>query len=376
MLKTLLKKIILLLRVIFLSKKIFQKPSQNNFMIYDSKSLVYLGLFLKKKYEIYNVRGEEVNVYLILYTIIKNGFFNFKKNYKFNYFNLVKPKYVITAIDENPGFFLLKDLYKKAIFISFQRSTKKREFFQLLKENIKSKKKVKYKSDFMFVHGESEKKYYDKYIFGKKIISGNLINNHFHKKKKLNSKKEICFISSNSYKDDKKSKNHPDIKLISNLHRLSKERKIDIKFLSKNSLDKKYLKKRFSFFDNFTYISKKDISKTYSITNNANFLVFSNTSLGREAISKGKKGICLMHNFPSEQLSKDFLKKGPFWSNDFSYNEFEKLVDNIFKINDQKWSKKTKFSSNQIIKYDPKNKNSIKMLKKIFKKDFERYFKF
>ena len=54
-------------------------------------------------------------------------------------------------------------------------------------------------------------------------------------------------------------------------------------------------------------------------------------------------------------------------TNDFSYNEFEKLVDNIFKINDQKWSK-TKFSSNQIIKYDPKNKNSIKMLKKYLKK--------
>ena len=75
MLKTLLK--IVLLKSNFLSKKNFSKPPQNNFMIY-TLNLCLFGIILKK-YEIYNVRGEEVNVYLILYTIIKMVFLILKR---------------------------------------------------------------------------------------------------------------------------------------------------------------------------------------------------------------------------------------------------------------------------------------------------------
>ena len=89
------------------SKFIFTKPKKAKILIYDKGSLQYLGFFLKKNYEIYYVRGEIVNMFILFYTFFSNGLFNFNLNYKLNYFKFVNPKYIITGFDENYHFFII-----------------------------------------------------------------------------------------------------------------------------------------------------------------------------------------------------------------------------------------------------------------------------
>ena len=119
-----MKSILQLIRVLIKTKFIFKKPKSSELLIFDKQSLSYLKLFLKDQFEIYYARGEIVNVYVLIFTLINNGLRGVRKNYKFNYFKFVNPKFIITAIDENYQFYLLKDQYKKPVYISFQRAFK------------------------------------------------------------------------------------------------------------------------------------------------------------------------------------------------------------------------------------------------------------
>ena len=119
---------------------VFQKPIKNKILLYDGNSIERMNFF-SKKYSVFYNRYEEINIYVLIYTIIKNGLLNLKVNYKINYFKFVSPKLVITFIDENPGFFKLKNLYKHCKYISVQSFFKKKFFLTILK-TTKSKIKV------------------------------------------------------------------------------------------------------------------------------------------------------------------------------------------------------------------------------------------
>mgnify|MGYP006194361911 FL=1 len=114
-------KLNLLYKIVFVTRWIFTKPKQSKILIYDNESSEELNFFLKNKsFEIFHIRYEQINIYVLLSCIFKNGFSDIKKNYKLNKFNFVKPKLVITLIDENPGFFKLKNIFKKAKYVSIQ----------------------------------------------------------------------------------------------------------------------------------------------------------------------------------------------------------------------------------------------------------------
>ena len=109
----------------FKSKWVFKKPDRKKVLIYDG---VGSELFFKHIYrrdcEIYYNRGEFVNLYVLFYSIYKNGIYNLKKNYKRSFFNFVKPKIAITFIDNNPAFYKLKKEFPKIILLSIQNGVR------------------------------------------------------------------------------------------------------------------------------------------------------------------------------------------------------------------------------------------------------------
>ena len=118
----LISKIIFFFKIIFQIKYIFKKPKRADILIYDDESIEELNFYLKnKKYEIFHTRYEKIYIYIILVSILRNGIKNLRQNYKINYFKMVSPKVVLTLIDENPGFFKLKNIYPSAKYISIQK---------------------------------------------------------------------------------------------------------------------------------------------------------------------------------------------------------------------------------------------------------------
>ena len=97
------------------------------------------------------------------------------------------------------------------------------------------------------------------------------------------------------------------------------------------------------------------------------------SSLGLECLTRDTKvaffNVC---NFDKSTESKKFgwpynlPKSGPFWTSELSQKSCNKFLNQVSKINTNKWHKLKKKYSN-LIKYDEDNKTFVKLMNKILK---------
>ena len=116
MILTILKYLKKIFFLILRSSIEFKKPSPKKVLIFDKTNSEILQKYLRNKYCILHTRNEKINIFIVIKNIIK---FKFSKIEYYNtYIEFVKPKIVITAIDNNPAFYLLKKniIKKKYLF--------------------------------------------------------------------------------------------------------------------------------------------------------------------------------------------------------------------------------------------------------------------
>ena len=120
-------KIIKILNFIIKSKKTLYPPKKNEILIFDkvgANSLyeIFEDLLISRT-SIMSIRGEELNLYVLLITLFKLKFN--RKHYIYSYIKIVNPKILITYIDNNPLFYELKtsnDEFKTIFFQNGWRS--------------------------------------------------------------------------------------------------------------------------------------------------------------------------------------------------------------------------------------------------------------
>ena len=201
------------------AKWVFKKPEQKKYLIYDSANSEILFKYIKKKNcEIYHIRWEVINFYIIYKTLTEYGLKNIKDNYRKVYINFVHPKVVITLNNVNFAFYKLKYLFPNVITIAIQNTIRNQDDFTLLKKNNE-----KLYCDYLFCFSKAYGHLYKKFIDIKKlIIIGSFINNYYDYKD--TNKKDILFIS-------KCKKNQTVINEIIILKKL-------IKYIKKNNINK------------------------------------------------------------------------------------------------------------------------------------------
>ena len=100
------KKILTLIRL----RISFRILKEKKFLIFDAEESNHLFNYLKKnETEILNTRKEIINFWILL-----KCFFNFKLSYKYYlifYIKTIKPKIIITLIDNNLFFYEIKKFY-------------------------------------------------------------------------------------------------------------------------------------------------------------------------------------------------------------------------------------------------------------------------
>ena len=356
----------LLYRILFVTKWIFSKPKKSNILIYDNESIEELKFFLKdKSFEVFFVRYERINIYVFLFSIFKNGFNNIKNNYKLNYFNFVKPKVIITLIDENPGFFKLKNIYDKARYISIQIAFKDNVFYDYIKNYKKKNKNYIFKCDSSFVLGSNDAIKYKNFVSSEILNLGSIKNNDNTLKKNFKGEvKKIIFISQLSSRVSKDVRNSRGYKIFQYLKNYCKENKIKLYLLSKYGADFEKKHREAYKGKDWVYLPKKNTINTYKIINNAQFLVFDNTTLGYEALSKNIKGVCFPIVFPYKKYSKKFTKEGPFWSTKISEKILSKKINFVKQLPNSRWEKRIQTIIKEIIVYNPHNTLLKQKLKK------------
>jgi len=369
-----LKKILKFFRANFY----FEKPVKNDIIIFDKVGSEIIQSYLKQKASVLEVRLESINIFILLKAIL-----NFKndksalQNYIFNFIVYVNPKFIITHVDNNEFFFKLKKNFPKIKFIAIQNGS---SLANLPKDQLNLKS---WHVDYFFVYSDSYKLAYEKFVEGKIINIGSLINNHKEISYRDNIEKQIIFISQyrKKLKNNKKFYNFKD-KYFSWEDYRSAEKKA-IEFLSKyclkkniklciagvydriNSQEKKFYSSIIgNISEKLVWEFKPKINKwnSYNLIDNALVVVFVDSALGYQSLARKNKTVSF--SIRSQYLSHPQLKfgwpssfeeEGPFWSNFFTENKFEKILDNIISLPKKDWENLLEKYQDKLLNYDPGN---------------------
>ena len=338
-------------------------------LIYDQVSLPILKhIFKNKDYNVYYNRMERVNFWILIFTLFKFKFSNFKelkKQYKINYIYSCSPKIIITFIDNNPAFFELKSIYPKEKTFFIQNGIRKKNDLKIFKKN------KKYFCDYFFVFSRYYKKFFSKSIKSKYIESGSIKMNEY-KKRTFDRKKEILFISqtpSNSLKLEKIEKF-----LIENLISICTTTKLVLNILCKKNVKQILIKE-------FKQIEPENITESdaqflpYKLIQKYELKIFVDSTLGLESLAIGEKALAIPIGCKNKHLARFKTKRkvekfgypshladqGYCWNNDFKYSVIKMKILKLINLKRLAWNKIHK--KERFMNYDAGNKKLRNILK-------------
>ena len=352
-----LRKFILFCQLIIKSKFIFcDPPTRKNVLFDDEQSNISEKIFVKKNYFILKCRIEKINeIYIsrkIIFYILKNFF---KSSLKVNYISAliftIKPKNIVTIIDNSIDFFLQARVYqnKKINFIAIQNAHRY--------DNDAEINKLRFLTKY-FTFSKFERKIIKNKNIRKNIIPlgsvrSILAKKYLNNKIRSNRMYDICLISEPDFEvggNDLNTKNiDKKIALVAD-HCLtfSKKFKKKIIFSGKYDIKSNYklIEKKFYSHNlrnkkfKISFNNKKNFS-TYKNIVQSEVIVGCSSSLLRESFAFKKK--VLWCNFLKETK---FPFNGPMCLNNSEYASFEKSMIKIINMNYKTYFKKLKNSDN------------------------------
>jgi surface carbohydrate biosynthesis protein len=379
-----IKSLIYIFKIFLRAKKLFFKPPKKKFLIIDSMNSFMLEKYLgKKNINILCTRGEEINLYVLLYSLLKINFNDIGLSYINAYIKLTSPKCCISLNHAKLYFYKIKQLNKNLITILIQNGHTHLKyphdkFLNSIKnENHKFGKK-NLTVDYIF----SNSSYFSKYLFKKyvnceTIEIGGFRNNYYFKKKIIKKKNVISFISQvrlhGTDEENQKLKLYESEKIIaSNLYKFCKKNNFTLEILGSewdSTKEKNYYKK---IIKNNDWIYRKRTKNNYSYysTDQASIVVGIDSNLVFESLARGNKTIAfnLRHNWHSSyyNFGFNFLKnKGNFWTNYFSTSELNRLMNYAKRTSLKKWKKDNALLIEKIMHYDSRNKKFKKIISNI-----------
>lgn len=379
-----MNKICIIISIIFYSFfqiNSWKKPKFKKIVIYDSEKSTFLIKYFKKNdFIIFRNRFDKflrINFYVIIYLILrlKLSF----KNYKFFFLKFTCPEFIISGIDNNPGFYELKNNFPNVKIIMIQFSYKFADFGIFEKKTLRKliKNKKKYYVDHIFVFNKHFEKLFKKFILGNYHIIGSFFNNsqdYNFKIKNIN----YGYISKGFYN----SKNFNwklflryEIKLLKNLSNyLFKKGKL-LTVIGKNKnykIEKSFYEKIFGKNKFYFIKSSNNPFDVYKSLSRVKVLLSTDSTLQYENLSRNCN-TCIFAIRHKYHFSRRFgwpafyRVSGKFWTNSFSLKEIDRVFSyaNKVKKNDlRKYLKKIGYFKN-IMPYDKGNKKFIKIAKKI-----------
>ena len=119
-------------------------PNKSDVLVYDFDSKeITQKIFNLKKISFLSTRKEKLNIFVIIKTLLQFKFRYF--DYILNFIKCVKPKLVITSIDNNRNFYMIKKFLPKTITIFLQNGhrTGHTDIFKIFEEkNFQRYKKI------------------------------------------------------------------------------------------------------------------------------------------------------------------------------------------------------------------------------------------
>ena len=382
---------------LFLSSQIrFQNPERSELLIFDKAgSDMFKNILYFNNYSILEARSESLRViyfsWKILFLMMRNFHSNLFTCYLISLIKIIKPKIIITAIDNSFKFSeIAKILYKDIFFIAVQNASRydfdrNERLFKIgsLKED--DNKKFFLPNYYCFGDKEIEdcKKYNINVLKFFKIGSLRLAQYLNHLKKKniqiIHNKYDIGLISESSAGKNKLWKRsgveEGFAKIVKFTINVCKRNKLKFTFIRKRQFNhlaaaemKWYQnfvnKDEFNFLNNnATQVSKEEFN-SYKAIHQSSICVGTCSTLLREKLAL--KGKILASNF-TKLDHYDFPLKGFSFIKDPNFVDFENRVLEILKIEKNEYLKQINYEklieiNDDNTQFDILNKNIRKIL--------------
>ena len=371
------------------SKKIWRKPGKAKVLIFDRVGSEVLLTYLDpKSIEILDLSRESLNLYVLC-----KCFLQWKLtvlNYMVQYLKCVKPRVALTFIDNNHLFYQPKSYQKDLITVFVQNGMRGEsgDIFGVLKKQTQCPNQ--YHVDYMLTFGNAISREYSKYIEGKTIPIGSFKNN-LYQSKAHNQPKSVVFISQYrrppGYGGNKpawiqgnkpifwKQLHSAEEFLLPLLQQYCWQNRLELKICGRNiaqTIEERNYFRSLTGNATLEIPIKSGVLSSYEEVDEAEFVVFTESSLGYEALARGKKaaafsirGQFLGSSEWNFGLPADLPDNGPFWTNHAVEREFTRVMDYITTASDEEWERTRQRYIPELMEYDPGNTRFLKLMREI-----------
>lgn len=340
---------------------------------------------------IISLRNVKINLYVLLLSFFENRKYKKGQRYIISYLKLIKPKIVISHIDNNNFFFKLKKEFPEINFVFIQNGISLAGYTQ--NEILK----LDWKLDYFFSYSRSFSKLYDS-IFKKKSITIGSFKNNFKKiKKNTRKKRSLVFISqftkfNNLNEKIKSGKNfYPRNKfyeaekiLLPTLNEFCVNKNIEFVISGRNSTKKESAKEK-NFYKNIISMNKskrsnfifkkiKNEFSSYELIDKSKIVVFIDSALGYQSLARGNISLacCIRSSLIQNKNLKfgwpaKFIDEGPFWINYFNKIKILKKLEFLYNLSSSEWDKIYQKYNEKLLIYDEGNNTFKKLIKKLTK---------
>lgn len=377
------RKLLFLWRV----KKVWARPKSVKTLIYDrAGSELFLKYLCKDHVEILDTRGESINMF-VLFRCLFEGL-NIPV-YEATYLKMVNPEVALTYIDNNPKFYLLKKIIPELTTIFVQNGHRSifGDIFGQLGE-VNDCKQAGYHVNHMFCFGSAVGYKYADYISGNVKPIGSFINNMTGKIEPGSQPNSVLFLS--QYRIPPASPEipmmyngndaiywdsifSPEVLILPHLYSFCQEKGLKLRICgcsTDNSLSEKQFFKKILGDGGWEYIPRSSGHSSYEHVDLASYIVMIDTTLGYEALARGKKvaaftirGKPLKANDFTFGWPKILPDNGPFWTNHFNEEEFIRIMSYITTVTDDEWEKDRVRYVNGLMEFDPGNTKFLNLMK-------------
>lgn len=368
--------------------KKWSRPQKADILVYDHESLDALMPYVNKySHSVMAVRGESINIFCAILSTFTLDFWTTSafNAYINKYISLVSPKVVITFIDNDVRFYEISSNFPsiKTIFIQNGRRTISRDVFATLSYD------KKYHVDYMLVFNKSVGELYSSFITGTVIPIGSMKNNSVVISNNI-AKNTVLFISTigpypspgmpyfigpNVIKIDWKTFHTIDKLITEFLDQWCHDNNKKLKVLGKtfgNESDEHMFYRNNLRKCKWEYIPRQGIYDSYHQIDMSEIIVFIDSTLGYEALSRRKKTaafVCRANflNLPSERFGWPAKKDetGAFWTHESEVAVFNKIMNFLNNIDDIGWNSVLNEHYSSLMNFDQDNLELQNLLKNL-----------
>jgi len=360
----------------FISFGKFYIGLKKDILIFDEQASSFFENYLNvNQFNFLYTRREKFEIRIFFYTIIKDGYKNFGKNYLYNYIKKFKPKYVLSMWVLNKNLFTIKKNFPEIKIIIIQSHRYTKQTYEIISNFPQNS------VDLFFTFRNLSNIKLKKFFWDANIVSiGSFKNNHYYKLvQKFN---KILYFS--EYKLGRFTYDEKNILKILNKYCDKNNFKFDIQ-LRYNNTPSQYLKllkeNKINNYDKI--LNRKNYSSSYENSNIYKILVLTNSTLIDEFISNFKRvAIFSSHEeFDTQEYeirnygkNKDFHYQNPMykellpenfsWTSTLDEKKVFNVLDNVINCNNLDWNNHISKYKNRFL-YDSDNKIFKEQMKKI-----------